>query len=70
MGGSGIVISSDGKMLTNHHVIAAAYDQDVREIPVTIDNRPYNADVLGTNMRGDLALLQNQITRRQNPGLC
>ena len=40
MGGSGIVINADSRMLTNHHVIAKTYDMNVLEIPVTIANDP------------------------------
>ena len=61
LGGSGVVISHEGRMLTNHHVIQQMYDQGERVFPVVINNRPYQADLLGIVARGDLALLQIQL---------
>ncbi len=52
--GSGVIISADGYIVTNNHVVAEADD-----IEVTLyDNRTYKAKVIGTDPSTDLALLQ------------
>ena len=52
--GSGFVISEDGFILTNHHVVNSA-----DEIRVTFaDRQEYVASIVGTDRRSDLALLK------------
>jgi serine protease Do len=52
--GSGVLITDDGYIVTNNHVIANASD-----IEVTLhDNRTYKAKVVGTDPSTDLALIQ------------
>ncbi len=52
--GSGVIINSEGYIVTNNHVIANADD-----IEVTLhDNRTYKATVIGTDPSTDLALIQ------------
>jgi serine protease Do len=52
--GSGVIITKDGYLLTNHHVIDGA-----EEIRVEMaDNRGYNAKVIGDDPRSDLAVLK------------
>jgi putative serine protease PepD len=52
--GSGVVLSADGRILTNNHVVAGA-----REITVTFaDGKTADAEVIGTDSGADLALLQ------------
>lgn len=52
--GSGVIISNDGYIATNNHVI-----EDGKEITVTLnDNREFKAKVLGTDPTTDLALLK------------
>lgn len=52
--GSGVIINSEGYIITNDHVIANADD-----IEVTLhDNRTYKATVIGTDPSTDLALIQ------------
>ena len=52
--GSGVIVSEDGYILTNNHVIDQADD-----IEVTLqDNRTYKALVIGTDPTTDLALIQ------------
>ena len=55
-GGSGVVISPDGRMLTNHHVIRNAKSMQVR----TGEGKSYTAKVVGKDPIGDLALLKIQ----------
>ncbi len=52
--GSGFVISEDGYILTNYHVIGHADEIIVR----LIDRREFNAEVIGADETSDLALLK------------
>jgi len=52
--GSGVIISEDGYIITNNHVVDNSED-----IEITLhDNRTYKADVVGTDPSTDLALLK------------
>lgn len=52
--GSGFVISTDGYILTNNHVIA-----DAKDIIVTfVDGKEYKAEVIGSDERTDVALIK------------
>jgi serine protease Do len=52
--GSGFIISQDGYIITNHHVV-----QDADEIIVKLsDRRELVADVVGTDQRSDIALVK------------
>jgi putative serine protease PepD len=52
--GSGVVISDEGRIITNRHVIDGA--EDVRV--VFQDGRIFNADIIGTDALTDLAVLE------------
>ena len=52
--GSGVVLRSDGYIATNQHVVAGA---DLVEV-IFEDGRIYSADIIGTDVRTDLAVLQ------------
>ncbi|MFD8394716.1 S1C family serine protease [Streptomyces sp. NPDC059680] len=52
--GSGVVITSDGEIVTNNHVVAGAQSIKVR----TSDGKSYTADVVGTDSSKDLALIK------------
>jgi len=52
--GSGVIISGDGYILTNNHVVNKADEVEV----VLDDQRTYKAEVLGTDPNTDLALLK------------
>lgn len=52
--GSGVVISADGYIVTNHHVVANADSVQVR----TSDERSVEARVIGTDAKSDLAVLK------------
>jgi len=52
--GSGVIVSADGYILTNNHVVAEA-----KEIKVTIsDKREFDATVVGTDPKSDLAVIK------------
>lgn len=52
--GSGVIISPDGYIVTNNHVIANA-----SELQVTLnDNRIYEAELIGTDPKTDIALIK------------
>ncbi|MEO5702207.1 MAG: DegQ family serine endoprotease [Casimicrobiaceae bacterium] len=52
--GSGFIVSNDGVILTNAHVVANADEVTVR----LTDHREYKAKVLGTDKRTDIAVLK------------
>ncbi|MEO1451941.1 MAG: trypsin-like peptidase domain-containing protein, partial [Bacteroidota bacterium] len=52
--GSGVIISGDGYIVTNNHVIEGADDVEVS----LNDNRTYKAEIVGTDPSTDLALLK------------
>ena len=52
--GSGFVISEDGYIVTNNHVVEGAEEVLVR----LSDRREYNAEIIGTDPRSDLALIK------------
>ena len=57
--GSGFIISADGYVVTNNHVIAPARNGTVEEILVTLsDRREYKAKLIGRDPASDLALLK------------
>ena len=52
--GSGVIISSDGYIITNHHVIETAEDIQI----TTNDNQSYEAKIIGSDEQNDIALLK------------
>ncbi len=56
--GSGVIISSDGYIVTNNHVIEGASD-----LEITLNNRKkYKAVLIGTDSKNDIALLKIEVT--------
>jgi len=52
--GSGFIISSDGYIITNHHVV-----EDSEQITITLnDRREFKAQIIGSDVSSDLALLK------------
>ncbi|MFJ8137236.1 S1C family serine protease [Streptomyces sp. NPDC096013] len=52
--GSGVILTSDGQIITNNHVISGASSIKVK----TSDGKTYTAKVVGTDSKKDLALLK------------
>ncbi|MFE5399399.1 S1C family serine protease [Streptomyces sp. NPDC056568] len=52
--GSGVIITGDGEIITNNHVVAGADSVKVR----TSDGKQYTARVVGTDSSKDLALIK------------
>ena len=57
--GSGVIVSSDGYLLTNHHVIEGADDVEV----MLTDGRQARAKLVGTDPESDLAVLKIDLDR-------
>ncbi len=56
--GSGVIISSDGYIVTNNHVVGFA-----DEVEVTLfDNKKYQAKIVGTYPKADLAVIKIEAT--------
>ena len=56
--GSGVIISSDGYIITNNHVI-----QNATEIEITLNNKKtYKAELIGTDVTNDIALIKVDAT--------
>jgi serine protease Do len=52
--GSGVIVSPEGYIITNHHVVA-----DAERIKVTLqDKRSFNAEVIGVDTKTDLAVVR------------
>ena len=51
--GTGFIISSDGYICTNHHVV-----QNVDTVTVTVADKSYEAEIIGSDTVTDIALLK------------
>jgi S1-C subfamily serine protease len=52
--GSGVIISEDGYIVTNNHVV-----QDATDLEITLNNKKtYKAKLVGTDSKMDIALLK------------
>ncbi|MFA3876745.1 S1C family serine protease [Streptomyces sp. MMCC 100] len=54
--GSGVIITGDGEIITNNHVVSGASSVKV----ATSDGKQYTAEVVGTDSKKDLALIKLQ----------
>jgi serine protease DegQ len=52
--GSGVIVSSDGYILTNHHVVEAADEVEI----ALLDGRKIKASIIGSDPETDLAVLK------------
>jgi serine protease Do len=61
--GSGVIVSADGYVLTNNHVIGGDQGQQIEAIKVTLpDGREMDGKVIGADPATDLALLKVNAT--------
>ena len=51
--GSGVVLSEDGYVITNNHVI-----EDADALKVTVNGEEYDADIVGTDASSDIAVVK------------
>ena len=57
--GSGVIISPDGYIVTNHHVI-----EDAESLEITLNNnQSYEAQIIGSDASSDIALLKIEAER-------
>lgn len=57
--GSGVIISEDGYILTNHHVVQGMRGREVDEIKVQLgDGTEYDAELIGSDAKTDVAVLK------------
>jgi len=58
--GSGVIISEDGYIVTNNHVI-----QGANQLEITLnDNRSFSATLIGTDPKTDIALLKIDVSEK------
>lgn len=55
--GSGVIITEDGYILTNYHVI-----EDAESIDITLDGTDYTASVVGSDESSDIAVIKIDAT--------
>jgi serine protease Do len=60
--GSGFILTADGYIATNHHVIA-----NVDKVTVKINETEYNAEIIGSDERTDIALLKINPDKQLEP---
>jgi serine protease Do len=60
--GSGFILSEDGYVCTNHHVVAG-----VDTVTVNINDKNYKAKVVGSDERTDIALLKIDVPGKLKP---
>ena len=57
--GSGVIISRDGYILTNHHVVQGMRGREVDEIKIQLgDGTEYEATLIGSDAKTDVAVLK------------
>jgi serine protease Do/serine protease DegQ len=57
--GSGVIISTDGYIITNHHVVQGMRGREADEIRVQLnDGSEYEADLVGSDEKTDVAVLK------------
>lgn len=57
--GSGVIISEEGYIITNRHVVAAERGQTINEIRVRLsDKREFTAELIGEDAKTDVAVLR------------
>ena len=60
--GSGVIISADGYIVTNYHVIEKAYSNNLDVTVMTFDGTEYSASIVGFETGNDIAVLKIDAT--------
>lgn len=60
--GSGVVLSADGYIVTNYHVVEGA-----DALKVTVDGQEYDADVVGSDQSSDIAVVKAKDANNLTP---
>ncbi|MFC1669416.1 trypsin-like peptidase domain-containing protein [Spirochaetota bacterium] len=60
--GTGFIISTDGYICTNHHVVA-----NMDTVTVTVNNKSYKAKIIGTDPINDIALIKIKGSKKFKP---
>ena len=60
--GSGFIVTSDGYIVTNYHVIADAYTGGYKVSVMTYDGKKYDAEIKGVDASNDIAVLKINAT--------
>lgn len=60
--GSGFIVTSDGYIVTNYHVIADAYSGGYKVSVMTYDGTKYDAEIKGVEESNDIAVLKINAT--------
>ena len=60
--GSGVIVSSDGYIITNHHVVTGRDGEVADEIKIRLsDDREYPASLVGSDSKTDVAVLKVEV---------
>ena len=66
--GSGVIMTEDGYIMTNHHVVHDQRGQPVDEIKIRLDDkREYVAELIGSDQKTDVAILKIEVTSAISP---
>ena len=66
--GSGVIMTNDGYIITNHHVVHDRRGKPVDEIKIRLDDkREYVAELIGSDKKTDIAVLKIEVTSAISP---
>ena len=66
--GSGVIMTQDGYIMTNHHVVHDRRGKPVDEIKIRLDDkREYVAELIGSDKKTDIAILKIEATSAISP---
>ncbi|MFL2848484.1 MAG: Do family serine endopeptidase [Coraliomargaritaceae bacterium] len=66
--GSGVIMTEDGYIVTNHHVVHDRSGKPVDEIKIRLnDMREYVAELIGSDKKTDIAVLKIEVTSAITP---
>ena len=66
--GSGVIMTEDGYIMTNHHVVHDRRGKPVDEIKIRLDDkREYVAELIGSDKKTDIAILKIEVTSAISP---